>query len=103
MISRHAVQYAWISGRAIVLHQFMQSRQCMVRHQREHVVLDVVIHVPVEIPVDRVHVDRAAIEPVVENVFGQSGVLSKAVDEHQPGAESGWAVRRTAAAEYARS
>ena len=49
--------------------------------------LHVVVHVPVEIAVDRIHVDRPAVEPVIEDVFGQAGVLGEAVDDHEPGAE----------------
>ena len=47
----------------------------MVGHEREHVVLDVVIHVPVDEPADRIHVNRPAVEAVVQNILGQAGVL----------------------------
>jgi hypothetical protein len=56
----------------------MQLWQRMVWHQRKHVVLDMVIHVPVEEPVDRIHVYRAAVEAMVEDVFRQAGVLGVA-------------------------
>jgi len=40
---------AGVGGRHVRLHQFMQPGEVVIRHQREHVVLDVVVHVPVEV------------------------------------------------------
>ena len=65
--------------------EFVQFGQGVIGHQRKHVVLDVVVHVPIQVAVDRVHVDRAAIEAVVEHVFGEPGMLGIAIDRHQPG------------------
>ena len=76
-----------IGRRTIILDQLMQTRQRMVGHQWEHVMFDVIVHVPVDEPADRVHMDRAAVEPVIENVFRETGVLGGVVDNHQPGAE----------------
>ena len=50
-------------------------------------VLHMVIHVPVEKAVDRVHVNRPAIQAVIEDIFRQAGVLGEAVNKHQPGAD----------------
>ena len=61
----------------------------MVGHQREHVVFHVVVHVPIEVAVDGVHVDRPAVEPMVEHVFGKTRVLGMAVDELEPTAVKG--------------
>ena len=74
-ISRHARTGCSDTARAVVLHDRMQLRQRVIRHQREHVVLDVVVHVPVEKPVDRIHVHRAAVEPMIEHVLRQPGML----------------------------
>ena len=49
--------------------------------------LDVIVHVPVEVAVDRVHVDGAAVETVIENIFRQARVLGAPVHEHEPCAE----------------
>ena len=65
----------------------MQLGQRVIRHQREHVVLDVVVHVPVQITVDPAHVHRPAVETVIENIFGQTRVLRVTVSDQQPGAE----------------
>ncbi len=65
----------------------MQLRQRVIRHQRKHVVLHVVVHVPVQIAVDPAHVHRAAVETMIENILGQTGVLRVPVSDHQPGAE----------------
>ena len=48
--------------------------------------LDVVVHVPIEEPEDRVHVDGARIEPVVEDVLGETEMLGAAEIELKPGA-----------------
>ena len=42
------------------LDQFVKPRQVVVGHQREHVVFQMVIHLPVQVAVDRIHVDRSA-------------------------------------------
>ena len=78
---------ARIGRRTIVFHRGMQLRQRVIRHQGEHMVLDVVVHVPVQIPVDPAHVHRAAVEPVIEHILGQTRVLRVPVSDQQPGAE----------------
>ena len=65
---------------AIVLYDSVQLRQRVVGHQREHVMLDVIVHVPVQIPMDRIHVHRPAIETVIEDILGQASMLCKTVD-----------------------
>ena len=65
----------------------VQPGQRVIRHQREHVVLDVVIHVPVDEAADRIHVNSAAIEAMVKNILRQPGVLRGVVDDHEPRAE----------------
>ena len=54
----------------------------MIRHHGKHVVFDMVIHLPVEIAEDRVQVDRPTIEPVIQDVFRQSGMLGEPEDHH---------------------
>lgn len=63
----------------------MQKR--VVGDEQEHVVLDVMVHIPVQVVIDWVYVDGAAIEPVVEHVLGKTGVLCMAVNHHEPGSE----------------
>ena len=47
----------------------MQKR--VVGDEQEHVVLGVMVHIPVQVVIDWVYVDGAAIEPVVEHVLGK--------------------------------
>ena len=72
---------------AVVLYRGVESGQRMIGNQREHVVLNVVVHVPVEIAVDQIHVYRPAVETVVEHILCQAGMLRHAVDGHEPSAE----------------
>jgi hypothetical protein len=72
-----------------VLDLLVQLRQPVVRDHREHVVLDVVVHVPVQEPVDHAHLHRAGVQPVVEHVLAHAGVLGEPVDlEHVPAVQS---------------
>jgi hypothetical protein len=59
----------------------------MIRNQREHVVLDVVIHVPVKVSVDAIHVDRSTIQPMVEDILRHPCVLGESIDQAEPGAK----------------
>src|SRR5450631_3748139 len=65
----------------------MQPGQRMIWNEREHVVLDMVVHVPVEIAVDQIHVHGPAVETVIEHVLCKAGMLRHAVDGHEPGAK----------------
>ena len=56
------------------------------RHHGEHVVLDVIVHVPIDEPAQRIHVDRAAVEPMVGDVVGKTAVLGQARHDVMPGA-----------------
>ena len=76
-----------IRRRAIVDHFLMQIRKSMIGNQRIHVMLHVIIHIPVNEPTDRVHVNRAAIQTVIEHVFRQTRMLSCIVNDHGPGTE----------------
>lgn len=62
----------------------MQPGQRVVRHHREHVVLDMVVHIPVQPAHHRVHINGAAVQPVVKHVFGQPAVLQKSGHDHMP-------------------
>ena len=59
----------------------------MVGDEREHVVFDMVVHVPVKKPVHKMSSESPAVEPVIEDILSKPGVLSEPVDQHQPGAE----------------
>ena len=65
----------------------MQLGQPVIGNQREHVVFHVEVHVPVEKPIDDIHLNGTAIQPVVEDILGQPRVLGESVDRHQPRAE----------------
>ena len=65
----------WRTASGSPLDSLVQPGQRVIRHQRKHVVLDVVVHVPVEIADDRIHVHGAAVEPMIEHVLSQAGVL----------------------------
>ena len=47
--------------------------------------LHMVAHVPIQVAVEPVHVDGAAVQAVIEHVLGQPGVLGVTVNHHQPG------------------
>ncbi len=48
--------------------------------------LDVVVHVPVDEAADRVHMDRAAVQPVVDDIVGEAAMLQQAGQHMMPGA-----------------
>ena len=56
----------------------------MIGHQGEHVVLDVIVHVPIQEAVDAVHIDRPAVEPMIEHILGEAGVLGVGINRRQP-------------------
>ena len=70
-------------------YQFVKPGEVVIGHQREHVVFHMVVHLPIQVAVDGVHVDRPAVEPMVEHVFGKARMLGVAVDELQPTAVKG--------------
>jgi hypothetical protein len=47
----------------------------------------VVAHVPVDIPVNEIHVNCPAVETVIEDILCEAGVLGEAIGYRQPGAE----------------
>ena len=63
----------------------VQVGEGVVRHRREEVVLEVVVHVQVEEPQHRVHVHGARVQPVVEDVLAQAGVLGRGEEPQHPG------------------
>src|ERR1700733_6675243 len=65
----------------------MEPRQSMVGNQRKHMVFHVIVHVPVQIPMNRVQIDCSAIETVVEDILRQARVLGKPIEHHEPCAE----------------
>lgn len=50
-------------------------------------VLHVVVHVPVQVPMDWIHVHRPTVQTVVQCVLSQARVLGQAVNDQQPRAE----------------
>ena len=59
--------------------------------------LDVVVHVQVQEPEDRIHEHRAGRVSVVEHVLSQTGVLGDAEEHDEPRAVDRRAARRTSA------
>ena len=80
---------AGIGDRTIVFDRFMQSGQCVIGHHRVHVMIQMVIHVPVQETKYRVHHHGAAVEPVVKHVFWHARVLRQAEEDIEPGAIEG--------------
>ncbi len=71
-------------GGAVVPDRLVHAGQGVVGDHREHVVFDVVVHVPVDEPHRRRQQDGAAVQAVVEDVFGKARVLGQADDEQEP-------------------
>ena len=68
----------------VSLDHFVQLRQRVIRHERKHVMLDMIIHVPIKKTIDWIHVNRPAIQAMVEDIFREPGVLRVTVNRHQP-------------------
>jgi hypothetical protein len=77
-------EQSWIRRRAIVLHRGVKTRERVIGNQREHVMLHVVVHIPIQVSMDHVHVNGPAIQAVIQDVFGETRVLGEAVYEHHP-------------------
>src|SRR5579863_5044072 len=69
-----------VRRRTVGLDGLVQLREGMERHHREHMVLYVVVHVPVEEAREPAHVNRATVEAVIEDIFGQTRVLSESIE-----------------------
>ena len=57
--------------------QRVQRRQVVIGHHREHMVFQVVVHVEIDEPADRVHQHRAGVQPVIGDILGQPQMLQK--------------------------
>ena len=55
--------------------RLMQGGQIVIGHHGEHMMFDMVIHVPIDETADRVHVNATGIEAVIKHVIGHAGVL----------------------------
>src|ERR1700733_15277016 len=62
----------------------MQLGQRVIRHGRKDMVLYVIVHVPIEEPEDRIHVNGARIQPMIEDVLGEPNVLRDPAIESEP-------------------
>ena len=56
----------------------------MVRHQGEHVVLNVVVHIPIQEAIQSIRQEGPRVQTMIEHIFRQSGMLGEAVYKHQP-------------------
>ena len=63
--------------RQVVLDQRVQAGQGVERNHRKHVMLDMVVHVPIDEPRHRIHQHRARIQPMIGDVVGQPAMLQQ--------------------------
>jgi hypothetical protein len=68
----------------VVLDGFVERREIVEWHWREHVVLDVILHVPIKEPNERAAGVGAAAEPEIRRVGHHSDVLGKARELAEP-------------------
>ena len=68
----------------MIFHGVVQVLELMKRHGWKNMVLDVVIHVPVDPSIERAHVYGASVKPVVDGIFGKSCVLCKTEHHKEP-------------------
>ena len=73
----------------VLLDLLVEGRQRVVGHRREDVMLDVVVHVGVQEPQERVQVHRAGVVAMVEHVLSQARVLHGPEEHHEPGPVEG--------------
>ncbi|MCY1235197.1 hypothetical protein D9M72_478040 [compost metagenome] len=71
------MQHRRVRLRQVVLDHGVKLRKRVIGHHREHVVLHMVVHVPIDEAAQRVHVDRAAVQPMVCHVVGEAAVLQQ--------------------------
>src|SRR5579863_7471940 len=81
---------AVIGGRAVGLDRFVQGGQRVIGNEREHVMLDVIVHVPVDEAAERIEIHGAAVQPMVEDVVGKSDMLGEAGENMMPAAVNAW-------------
>ena len=81
------IEEAAVGRGHVLLHHLVKSRQVVIWYQRKHVVFDMVVHVPIQEAIDRVHVNRAAVHAVIEHILRETGVLGETIDRHQPCSE----------------
>ncbi len=62
----------------------MQLGQCMIRHHREHMVLNVIVHISVDETVNPVHINRAAVQSMIKYILCKARMLQKARHSMMP-------------------
>ena len=67
-----------------MLNYLMQFGQPMIWHHREHVMLDVVIHVPINETADPIHINCATVQAVVDDIISKARVLQNARHDTVP-------------------
>ncbi len=82
-----AFEQAVVGLRHVVFDQGVQLRQVVVRNEREHVVLHMVVHIPIQKAMEDVRMEGPAVETMVEHVLREAGVLREPIHRHQPAAE----------------
>ncbi len=61
----------------------------MVGHHRKHMMLDMVIHVPVQETDDGIHIRRARVQPVIQHILVESQMLRQAGHQDEKASEEG--------------
>ena len=82
-------QQAGVGLGAVVPDGGVKLRQSVIGHHREHVMFDVVVHVPIKEARHRVHHHGPAVQAVVEHVLVEACMLGRAEHELQPRAVEG--------------
>ena len=72
------------SGWQVVLYRLAERGQIVERHRREHVVLYMILHVPIEEPDKPTAGEGAAAEPEVRRVGHQTDVLGHSAEHDKP-------------------
>jgi hypothetical protein len=68
----------------VMLEKIMQARQRIIGHHREHVMFNMVIHVPIDPPTDRIYINRSRVQAMVKYIVSQANVLQEARHIHMP-------------------
>ena len=69
----------------IAFDHFMQLGQIIIRHQREHVMFNVIVHIQINKPAERIHQNGTCIQPVISYIVTQAAMLKIAGHIEMPG------------------
>jgi hypothetical protein len=49
---------------------------------------NMIVHIPVQKPVNPVHIDCTAVKAMIQNIFLKPGMLGQSINRHQPAAQN---------------